>query len=552
MTSTTLTAWPNSIARKSIRELTAYSARGGASQALHLDANESPWTPPPSTLAVRGYNLYPQQQPSALRARLATLYGVMPETLMIGRGADEAIDILLRTFCEASEDTILICPPTFGYFKTAADIQGARVLTAPLNDNFTWDMEAIRETIKTQKPKLVFLCSPNNPTGNSLGHDAIKNLCADFPKTLIVVDEAYVEFSPQGSITALNSAYRNLVVLRTLSKAYGLAGVRMGVAIADPDIIKLMLKVLPPYPVPRPVEQAVMNALSPAAMGVYEDRLRLWISERARLLAVLERSTYIEKAWPSDGNFILFRAQNIPKLLKRLETYNVKLRDFRAKLPNCFRLSIGQPDENDILLTALGILQEIAPQERIGEAFRTTKETDIALRVNLDDPSGVKIQTGNGFFDHMLEQIAKHGGLGLTLTCKGDLDIDPHHTVEDTALALGQALKNALGDKAGIGRYGFIMPMDETQARIAIDLSGRPAAVFKGDFPTDHVGDFPVEMCPHFFQSLAQTLGAAIHIDVEGENSHHIIEACFKGVGRALRPAFARIGGDIPSTKGML
>ena len=134
----------------------------------------------------------------------------------------------------------------------------------------------------------------------------------------------------------------------------------------------------------------------------------------------------------------------------------------------------------------------------------------------------------------MLEQIAKHGGMGLTLTCKGDLEIDAHHTVEDTALAFGSALKQALGNKAGIGRYGFIMPMDETQARVAVDLSGRPAAVFKGEFPTDHVGDFPVEMCPHFFESLAQTLGAAIHIDVEGENSHHIIEACFKGVGRAL------------------
>jgi len=143
--------------------------------------------------------------------------------------------------------------------------------------------------------------------------------------------------------------------------------------------------------------------------------------------------------------------------------------------------------------------------------------------VNLDDPKIVTVHTGLGFFDHMLEQIAKHGGLGLTLTCEGDLEIDPHHTVEDTALALGAALKNALGDKAGIGRYGFIMPMDETQARVAIDLSGRP-----------------------------ESLGAAIHIDVEGENSHHIIEACFKGVGRALRPAFARIGGDIPSTKGVL
>ena len=152
----------------------------------------------------------------------------------------------------------------------------------------------------------------------------------------------------------------------------------------------------------------------------------------------------------------------------------------------------------------------------------------------------------------MLEQIAKHGDMGLTLSCVGDLHIDAHHTVEDTALAFGTALKQALGNKAGIGRYGYLIPMDETQAQIAIDLSGRPAAVFNGDFPTDHVGEFPVEMCPHFFESLAQTLGAAIHIDVKGDNSHHMIEACFKGVGRALRPALAIIGDDIPSTKGTL
>ena len=129
----------------------------------------------------------------------------------------------------------------------------------------------------------------------------------------------------------------------------------------------------------------------------------------------------------------------------------------------------------------------------------------------------------------MLESLAKHSGIGLVLTCKGDLEIDAHHTVEDCALALGTALKQALGDKAGIGRFGFVMPMDETQARVAVDLSGRPAMTFKGTFPTDHVGEFPAEMCPHVFESLAQTLGAAIQIEVEGENTHHMIEASFKG-----------------------
>ena len=550
--------WPQTIARKAIAAFTAYSARGGASEALHLDANESPWMPPPANASAAHYNRYPEQQPPLLRQRLAGLYNVDAAQIMMGRGADEAIDILLRTFCEAGADSILICPPTFGYFKTAAQIQGAKITEVPLKpdftlkSNFTWDMAAVQKAISETTPKLVFLCSPNNPTGNSLAADAVTKLCRDNPETLIIVDEAYIEFSPQVSLTPHCQEFRNLVILRTLSKVYGLAGVRMGVCIADPDIIDLMLKILPPYPIARPVETAVLTALAPAAMSVHHDRLALLLTERCRVYDALQNAPFVEQLYPSDANFILFKAQNEAELLTALGKYNVKIRDFRSKIAGHFRLTIGSPDENDIVLKALGVMPDEIIKQRIGEIFRKTNETDIAVRVNLDNPKTVKIDTGIGFFDHMLEQIAKHGGMGLTLTCKGDLEIDAHHTIEDTALALGSALKSALGGKAGIGRYGFIMPMDETQARVAIDLSGRPAAVFKGVFPSDHVGEFSVEMCPHFFESLAQSLGAAIHIDVTGENSHHIIEACFKGVGRALRPAFSKTGNDIPSTKGVL
>ena len=547
-----MTDWPKNIARKAIVEFAAYTARGGSTGALHLDANESPWSPPPSDGSTADYNRYPEQQPPAVRERLAGLYDVQPAQIMMGRGADEAIEVLLRTFCEAGRDSILICPPTFGYFKTAAQIQGANIVEAPLNDDFTWDIKAVQKAIKDNAPKIVFLCSPNNPTGNSLAQESIEEICKTNPETLIVVDEAYIEFSPQKTVLTLQKSYRNLVVLRTLSKTYGLAGVRLGVCIADPAVIDLMLKVLPPYPVPRPVEKAVMAALAPSAMSVHNDRLSLWITERARVYKALAQSPFVEKLYPSDANFILMKISDENRLLQALGQSNIKIRDFRNKIAGHFRLSTGTPEENDMALKAFGVMPETENQDRIGEAFRKTKETDIAIRVNLDDPKTVAIDTGIGFFDHMLEQIAKHGGMGLTLTCKGDLEIDAHHTVEDTALAFGSALKQALGNKAGIGRYGFIMPMDETQARVAIDLSGRPAAVFKGTFPTDHVGEFPTEMCPHFFESLAQTLGAAIHIDVEGDNSHHIIEACFKGVGRALRPAFAKVGGDIPSTKGVL
>jgi imidazoleglycerol-phosphate dehydratase / histidinol-phosphatase len=183
---------------------------------------------------------------------------------------------------------------------------------------------------------------------------------------------------------------------------------------------------------------------------------------------------------------------------------------------------------------------------------RTTRETTIEVEVELDRAGQSRIATGIAFFDHMLEQLAKHGGFCLQLRCQGDLHIDEHHTVEDCALALGETLRRALGDKAGIGRYGFLLPMDESEAQVAIDLSGRPFFEFVGHFGREQIGALPTELVPHFFRSLAEALGAALHLAVRGENTHHMIEACFKGVGRALRPALYREGQELPSTKGVL
>ena len=196
------------------------------------------------------------------------------------------------------------------------------------------------------------------------------------------------------------------------------------------------------------------------------------------------------------------------------------------------------------------ILRELT--ERRATVRRTTKETDIHVTVNLDTTAPITITTGIGFFDHMLEQIAKHGGFSLELKCHGDLDIDEHHTVEDCALALGETLRMALGDKVGIARYGFVLPMDEAQVRVAIDLSGRAFGVFEGKFAREAVGGLPTELVPHFFRSLAESLKAALHVTITGENTHHMIEACFKGVGRTLRQAFRRESEELPSTKGVL
>lgn len=224
----------------------------------------------------------------------------------------------------------------------------------------------------------------------------------------------------------------------------------------------------------------------------------------------------------------------------------------------CFRLDTKEWDWN-------AIAHELCDAPRRASVQRNTKETRIAVQVDLDRAAEPKIHTGLGFFDHMLEQIGKHGGFALTLACEGDTHIDEHHTIEDCALALGAALRQALGDKRGIGRYGaaaesayggavvdITLPMDETIARAALDLSGRAYFVFDGSFPRDRVGDIPTELVPHFFRSLCDTLGANLHLAVRGDNAHHMIEACFKSVARALRVALRREGSELPSTKGML
>ena len=204
--------------------------------------------------------------------------------------------------------------------------------------------------------------------------------------------------------------------------------------------------------------------------------------------------------------------------------------------------------EADWLKISASILQ--SPRQSIVK--RITSETAINVSVNLDEENSNQINTGLGFFDHMLMQLAKHSGISLEIKAEGDLYIDEHHTVEDTALALGEALRLALADKYGINRYGFVLPMDESLASIAIDLSGRSYFVFEGKFSREKIGDFPTELIPHFFRSLSESLGAAIHIKVVGENTHHMIESIFKGLGRTLRQAILKQGQDIPSTKGVL
>ncbi len=231
------------------------------------------------------------------------------------------------------------------------------------------------------------------------------------------------------------------------------------------------------------------------------------------------------------------------------KSYVIGDRDTDAQLANNMGIkSMLYQNEMDWLEVASRLIS----QPRCAQVQRVTSETQITASIDLDRCKKIQVETGLGFFDHMLEQLAKHGGFGMTLTAKGDLIIDEHHTVEDTALALGEALRRALGDKLGINRYGFLLPMDEARTEVAIDLSGRSYFVFEGSFAREKVGELPTELISHFFRSLSESLRAAIHIKVLGENAHHMIESVFKGVGRALRQAMVKQGNDLPSTKGIL
>ena len=516
---------------------------------IRLDANESPY--PALVQGQAALNRYPDPQPPDLARRMADLYGVDPAYLWVTRGSDDAIDLLIRAFCTAGRDAVAIVEPTFAAYAQFARIQGARVASVQLGDDLIFDAADVLRFALAEQPKILFLCTPNNPTGTRIPEGAVEQLASALPDTLVVVDEAYGEFDEALSCAPQSGLIANLVVLRTLSKAYGLAGARIGCAIAAPDVIALLAKVAPPYPLPEPSIRAALDALGPERMPAHAERVRLILAERGRVAAALEGVAEI-RSIRIGGNFLFLEVDAPDALATRLAAAAVRVRFRPNAAPGGVRISIGLPAENDALLAVFGIAS--ATSSRRAEIVRDTKETRIVVAVDLDRAEPRRIDSGIPFYDHMLDQVAAHGGFSLVLGCDGDLGIDPHHSIEDVALALGAALKQALGNKQGIGRFGFALPMDETEAQVLIDLSGRPFAKFDGAFTTPSVGGLPTEMVPHIFRSLADAMGAAIHVRVKGDNDHHKVEACFKAFGRALRTGLAIEGkGDaLPSTKGML
>ncbi len=550
--------WLYSIARKEIWDMAAYSsARSELADAIglvQLDANENPYTPYPATPELANANRYPDPQPKSVLNRLAMIYGVNVNQILVGRGMDEIIDLIIRVFCKPYNDSILITPPTFGYYKVAADISAIKVYEYHLDEDkrFAITSEDIINNVDITT-KIVFLCTPNNPTGNIVDLQVIEDVARNLPNTLIAVDEAYIEFANINSATCLLDKYPNILVMKTLSKAYAFAGVRVGTLIAHAEIIQLVKKILPPYPLAEPCIRVINQMLSPFGLDLTNSRIKELKLERDRVYKHLIKLPFI-KVYPSESNFILVKFDDASKWYKKFLNNGIVVRNRSKDIPNTLRISIGTPEQNNLVLKTFGI--DIATkniQERRSLVVRKTNETEIIAQVNLDKFSPIKIHTKIGFFDHMLEQLAKHGGFSLELKCDGDTHIDYHHTVEDVAIVLGEALCNALGDKKGINRYGYSIPMDESKAEVLIDLSGRGILVYKVHYTTPMVGDFPVEMVEHFFLSLATHLKAAIHIEASGYNTHHIIEGIFKAFAKALGLAIQKSNNDIlPSTKGML
>ena len=592
------------LVRPNILALEAYSTArddcGENRPEIFLDANENPNN--------NGVNRYPDPHQRALKARIAEIKGIAPKSLFIGNGSDEAIDLAFRVFCSPGSSSAVSIAPSYGMYEVAAAMNDVEFRKVQLRPDFSMDTEAMLSAADSGT-RLMFICSPNNPTGNSFPVEQIEEILRRF-SGVVVLDEAYIDFSVRPSLVPLVGKYPNLIVLQTLSKAWGMAGLRIGLAIADPAVIALMSKVKYPYNINVLAQEMALRKLDAAVKGAEVAGI---VGQRFRLEKELAGCEEVKGVYPSDANFLLVKFDNPAEVYGRLLAGGVIVRD-RSRVPGCegcLRITVGTPAENDRLLRLLGgghfdrlvhfdklsdrsnhsdLNQPVhfdklsdrlthsarslslskrpvgeAPSRRaqgiemLGERHvrivRDTKETKVALELNLDSIGGTgSIFTGIPFFDHMLEQIPNHGGVALSIDAEGDLNVDEHHTIEDVGIVLGEAIDAALGSKLGIARYGFVLPMDDCDAAVLMDFGGRIDFKWNVEFKREKVGDVPTEMFSHFFQSVCSGAKCNLHIWAEGGNEHHKAEAIFKAFARALRMAVAKTAFpyELPSSKGVL
>lgn len=564
-----------SLVRPNIRAMVPYSTardefKGVAE--VFMDANESPFD--------NGYNRYPDPSQAKLKRRIAEIKGVDVQNIFVGNGSDEAIDLCFRIFCNPGLDNAIAIAPSYGMYSTCAAVNDVEMREVLLNDDFSLPVERLLDAADNNS-KLLFICSPNNPTGNVFPREEIERILQEFDG-MVVLDEAYIDFADEPGMLRSLENWPNLIILQTLSKAWGMAGLRAGLAFASNYVMQLFAQVKYPYN----INVATLSAVEKLLKAGVDDRVKLIKEQRAFMEQKLSGMECVWRVYPSQANFLLVQVDNAADLYNYLLGEGIIVRD-RSRMPLCdntLRITIGTPQENVRLLRAIaeydikrygscaegGPLAEGKPlaegelmaerellqeyESRSARVIRTTNETSVSVSVDLDNSGTGGISTGLSFLDHMLMQIVHHGGIMLTINASGDLDVDEHHTMEDVAITLGQALSKALGEKRGIERYGFALPMDESEAIVLLDFGGRIDFKWEVTFYGERVGDVPTQMFRHFFQSLCSAMNCNLHISARGENDHHIAEAIFKAFARALKAAVRRepFNYEIPSSKGLL
>ncbi|HII3798833.1 TPA: histidinol-phosphate transaminase [Pasteurella multocida] len=342
------------LSRKNIQALTPYQSarRLGGKGDIWLNANEYP-TSPDFDLTHRTFNRYPEPQPQAVIEGYANYVGVTPENVLVSRGGDESIELIIRAFCEA-EDSILYCPPTYGMYAVSAETCGIALKTVPLTADFQLNLPEIERQLTGVK--VVFVCSPNNPTGTLVNRtDLLALLEMTRNKAIVVVDEAYIEFCPQATMVTELKNYPHLAIIRTLSKAFALAGLRCGFTLANKDLIEVLQKVIAPYPLPVPVADLAAQALQPAGLQAMQQRVQEILQNRTALEADLRSLPCVENVFQSDGNYLLVKFKDGQKIFKTLWEQGIILRNQHSALmlENCIRITIGTAEENRRVIEAI-------------------------------------------------------------------------------------------------------------------------------------------------------------------------------------------------------
>ncbi len=508
---------------------------------MRFDMNTSPV--PPAWYAAelaRLARVIPESYPDAtytqLREAIAAYAGFPVEQIVPTAGADEAL-LLCGLLSLAPGRRAYVRRPAYGYYGVVTRLAGAELVHDP-------DAEV----------DLTWVCAPHNPTGA----DVVAEDVAPRPG-LVVIDQAYLEFGGT-DLSGLVRERENTVVVRTLSKAFALAGIRVGYIIAPAEIAERLNGVRPPASIGVHSAALAQIALEPDHVSEMRTRAAATCAERERMAEALRSAGH--PVPPSCTNFALVDlARPAEAFARELLERGMVVRTFADPLlETSIRFSVATPAEDDRLLEALGAAAaapvRTAAPARTATVERRTRETAIRCRVELDGSGRAAAATGIGMLDHMLTALAAHSLIDLDLRCAGDLWVDEHHTVEDVAIVLGQALDQALGERTGIRRFGDARaPLDEAVAHAVVDLGGRGFARIDLPFRGERVGGLPATLVPHFFDSLSRHARIGIHLSGTGGDDHHLLEAAFKSVAIALRQACEpdpRRGGAVPSTKGSL